>query len=89
MAGLSGPRSATPKPKLGSQVNEMSMMQAGMNLEAQITGEVQRAENVGVGLGLPCASCKIYYHADLDACPRCQCRERVSPTAFSPPCKIQ
>ncbi len=30
--------------------------------------------------GLPCANCKLYYSADLTACPICQCKERVSPT---------
>ena len=30
--------------------------------------------------GLPCANCKIYYSADLTACPICHCEERVSPT---------
>jgi hypothetical protein len=35
-------------------------------------------------LGLPCASCNAYYDADLDACPLCGCKWRVSPTAGSP-----
>jgi hypothetical protein len=30
--------------------------------------------------GLPCANCKLYYSADLTACPICHCKERVSPT---------
>src|SRR6266496_4776661 len=78
------------KPELGSQVIEMSMMQAGMSLEAQIIGEVEAAQKPRAGYGLPCVNCNIYYRADLDACPRCQCPERVSPTALSPrPCKIQ
>lgn len=67
----------------------MSIMQVGTNLKAQIIGEVQTAEKERAGYGLPCASCNMYYRADIDACPECQCRERVSPTAFSPPCKIQ
>jgi hypothetical protein len=29
--------------------------------------------------GLPCANCKIYYSAELIACPFCECKERVSP----------
>jgi hypothetical protein len=35
-------------------------------------------------LGLPCARCKVYYDADLDACPLCGCKWRVSPTPASP-----
>src|SRR5580700_12286947 len=29
--------------------------------------------------GLPCATCHLYYPADLDACPTCQGKERVAP----------
>ena len=31
--------------------------------------------------GLPCARCKAYFGAELDECPICHCKERVSPTA--------
>ncbi|PYX46013.1 MAG: hypothetical protein DMG79_17840 [Acidobacteria bacterium] len=31
------------------------------------------------GYGLPCAKCHLYYPADLDVCPTCKHRERVSP----------
>lgn len=34
-----------------------------------------------VGYGMPCATCKTYYAADLKACPVCKGGERVSPTA--------
>jgi hypothetical protein len=33
------------------------------------------------GYGLPCSKCHLYYSADLDACPTCHHKERVSPTA--------
>jgi len=33
------------------------------------------------GYGMPCANCKTYYAADLNACPVCKCGERVSPIA--------
>lgn len=29
--------------------------------------------------GLPCATCHLYYPADLDACPTCQSKDRVDP----------
>jgi len=35
------------------------------------------------GYGLPCAICHLYYPADLDACPTCNGKERVSPIAAS------
>lgn len=31
------------------------------------------------GYGLPCAKCRLYYPADLDVCPTCNTKERVSP----------
>ncbi len=31
------------------------------------------------GYGLPCAKCHLYYSADLDVCPTCHGKERVSP----------
>jgi len=31
-----------------------------------------------IGYGLPCAHCKTYYAADLQACPVCKARQRVS-----------
>jgi RNA polymerase subunit RPABC4/transcription elongation factor Spt4 len=40
------------------------------------------------GYGLPCAKCRLYYPADLDICPTCHHRERVSPVAPSVPPKV-
>jgi len=31
------------------------------------------------GYGLPCSKCRLYYPADLDICPTCHGKERVSP----------
>lgn len=36
-------------------------------------------ERKQVGYGLPCAKCRLYYPADLDACPTCKSTERVAP----------
>jgi len=33
------------------------------------------------GYGLPCSKCRLYYPANLDICPTCHSRERVSPDA--------
>ena len=35
------------------------------------------------GYGLPCAKCKTYYAADLDACPICQSAVRVKPSSVA------
>ena len=29
--------------------------------------------------GLPCADCRLYYAAELTACPICSCVDRISP----------
>jgi hypothetical protein len=34
-----------------------------------------------VGYGMPCAHCRAYYPADMQACPICHTKERVSPAA--------
>ena len=31
------------------------------------------------GYGLPCSKCRLYYSANLDVCPTCNHKERVSP----------
>ncbi|MGD0268948.1 MAG: hypothetical protein ABSB14_07780 [Candidatus Sulfotelmatobacter sp.] len=31
------------------------------------------------GYGMPCAKCRLYYAANLDTCPACNSKERVSP----------
>src|SRR5579871_6996155 len=42
------------------------------------------------GYGLPCSKCHLYYPADLDACPTCHHKERVSPIAPKiPPRPVQ
>jgi len=38
------------------------------------------AQHKSTGFGLPCANCRLYYPANLDACPACNSRERVSAT---------
>jgi len=35
------------------------------------------------GYGLPCAKCRVYYPADMDACPICKSKERISPAAMA------
>ena len=40
------------------------------------------------GYGLPCAKCHLYYPADLDICPICSNKERVSPIVPTAPPKL-
>jgi len=39
----------------------------------------EKAQRKAVGYGLPCAKCHLYYPADMDVCPTCKHKERVSP----------
>lgn len=32
----------------------------------------------GIGYGMPCAKCRAYYPSDMDACPICKSKERLS-----------
>ena len=59
------------------------------NLAAGAARQPVPAENSAthVGYGLPCAKCRLYYPADLDACPGCHYRERVSPVVPALPLK--
>jgi len=40
------------------------------------------------GYGLPCAKCHLYYPGDLDVCPICNSKERVSPVVPTAPPKM-
>jgi len=51
---------------------------AGARRTASETAE--RATQKVSGYGLPCSKCHLYYPADLDECPTCHHKERVSPT---------
>jgi len=46
-----------------------------------------QAQRKASGYGLPCSKCHLYYPADLDACPTCRHKERVSPIAPKIPAK--
>jgi hypothetical protein len=40
------------------------------------------------GYGLPCAKCHLYYAADLDVCPTCKHKERVSSVVAKIPARV-
>jgi hypothetical protein len=40
------------------------------------------------GYGLPCAKCHLYYAADLDACPTCKHKDRVSAVVAKIPVRV-
>jgi hypothetical protein len=45
--------------------------------------ETRPAAPSRVGVGLPCAHCRVYYPADMDTCPICKSTERISPAAMA------
>ena len=45
------------------------------------SGAKATAAAQAVGYGMPCAKCRAYYPADMQACPICKSQGRVSPTA--------
>ena len=44
------------------------------------SGELEPSRKIA-GYGLPCSKCHLYYPADLDECPTCHHKERISPAA--------
>jgi hypothetical protein len=48
-----------------------------------------RVASRSAGFGLPCANCRLYYAANLDACPACNSKERVSPRLAPVTPKVQ
>jgi hypothetical protein len=52
-------------------------------LDGSLNGP-ESPELKAVGYGLPCSNCRAYYPADIDVCPVCKSRERVSARAVPP-----
>ena len=50
-------------------------LRSGSAAQAFDPGDANRS----VGYGMPCSKCRAYYPADMDACPICKSRERVTP----------
>jgi hypothetical protein len=60
-----------------------SQQASGAAVQPALAKEVaaQKSPRKASGYGLPCAKCHLYYPADLDACPICRHKERVSVVA--------
>jgi hypothetical protein len=47
-----------------------------------VSQDIRARRQPGPGViryGLPCANCRLYYAAELTACPICSCGDRISP----------
>jgi hypothetical protein len=76
---------AKPAQAIRPQGNAQTVVQTR---EASAKWNPAGTQNI-VGYGLPCATCHLYYPADLDACPTCHGKERVSPTVAPPRPRMQ
>jgi len=65
--------SATAHPALSQDAGTRRVSQPS------VPGPAAEAPRKASGYGLPCSKCRLYYPADLDACPTCHHKERVSP----------
>ena len=72
----------------GSAVQATLAQETSARRMASDTAEKRQGKTVGYGL--PCSKCHLYYPADLDRCPTCHHKERVSPIAPKiPPRPVQ
>ncbi len=62
------------------------VVQPESKVRSDVRGDLRNAVRSGAnsahkssGFGMPCANCRLYYPANLDICPACNSKERVSP----------
>jgi hypothetical protein len=67
-------QSAMPQPESVANVRSSDVRS---NLRNAVRNDANAAHRSS-GFGLPCANCRLYYPANLDACPACNSKERVS-----------
>lgn len=70
-------QAAAAKPAQSIPQAETDMRTDLRHLAAAAPGEAVRKPS---GYGLPCVKCHLYYPADMDTCPTCHGKERISPT---------
>lgn len=67
----------------GAPAQAASAKDAGVRRKAS-DAPVEPSRKIS-GFGLPCSKCHLYYSADLDECPTCHAKERVSPVTPESP----
>ena len=77
-------RSVVPQPESIAEVRNAEVRNTDVrnDVRSDLRNAVRSAvvaEHKSTGYGLPCANCRLYYPANLDVCPACNCKERVSP----------
>jgi hypothetical protein len=63
----------------------------GNDVKTDLRNAIRNAEGLrkSTGYGMPCANCRLYYPADLESCPTCNAKERVSPNVVPAAPKAQ
>jgi hypothetical protein len=82
-AAVKPAKSVIPQPE--SIVEVRSIEARNTEVRNEVRGDMRNAvrsaaaaERRPTGYGLPCANCRLYYPANVDVCPACNCKERVS-----------
>lgn len=81
-AAAAKPAQSVPESEIRPNVVDASSGNSRTSLRAD-------AAHKSSGYGLPCAKCRLYYPADLDTCPSCHHKERVSPNVVPVQPKVQ
>jgi hypothetical protein len=76
-----GTRPAPASSKIPAPALKPDAAQHAAGLRSSPSGSPSDSVAKHSGYGLPCAKCHLYYPADLDVCPTCHHKERVSPVA--------
>jgi hypothetical protein len=72
--------------------NDVRTNDVRMNVRNDMRNAVRHdaeAPRKSSGYGMPCANCRLYYPANVDTCPACNGRERVSPNVVPAAPKAQ
>ncbi len=78
------PAQSTPQPErnarndVGNDVKNDARNDVRHDLRNAVRHDA-KAPHQSTGFGLPCSNCRLYYPANLDVCPACNSKDRVSP----------
>jgi hypothetical protein len=96
-AAAAKPAQTTPPPEssVRSDPRKDVRSDAQNNVQSSVRNDLRNAVRHDAkgqqpsGFGLPCSNCRLYYPANLDACPACNSRVRVLPGAVPAIPKVQ
>jgi hypothetical protein len=74
------PTNATRSQQSGNAAAAQAALAKDAGARRMASDTAEQSTQKGSGYGLPCSKCHLYYPADLDECPTCHHKERVSAT---------